>query len=84
VFRARRWITAGADGTAHDPSVHLPFGSGPRICPGRTLAMLEMRVALATLYQGFDLERIGDGSKVRELFSFTVTPERVRVKLRRR
>jgi cytochrome P450/nitrite reductase/ring-hydroxylating ferredoxin subunit len=83
-FRPGRWITAGADGSAHDPSVHVPFGSGPRICPGRTLAMLEMRVALATLYQSFDVERVGDASAVRELFSFTMTPQRVRVKLRRR
>ena len=62
----------------------LPFGSGPRICPGRALAMLEMRVVLATLYASFDVERVGAKEAVRERYSFTVGPEGLRVRLRRR
>ncbi|MGH9370458.1 MAG: cytochrome P450, partial [Vicinamibacterales bacterium] len=40
------------------PKAHIPFGSGPRLCPGRSLASLETRVALATLYKNFDVERV--------------------------
>jgi cytochrome P450 len=69
---------------AHDPSAHLPFGSGPRICPGRSLALLEMRIVLAMLYASFDVERVGDGAAVREAFAFTMHPVGLRARLRRR
>jgi cytochrome P450/nitrite reductase/ring-hydroxylating ferredoxin subunit len=82
-FRPRRFLEP-ARGAAHDAAVLLPFGSGPRICPGRALAMLEMRVVLATLYATFDVERVGPKEAVRERYSFTVAPEGLRVRLRRR
>lgn len=82
-FRPARWLEGGAEG-AHDPSAMIAFGTGPRICPGRTLAMLEMRVVLATLYKSFEVERVGEAAAVKELFSFTVGPSGLRVKLRPR
>jgi cytochrome P450/nitrite reductase/ring-hydroxylating ferredoxin subunit len=69
---------------AHAPATHLPFGSGPRICPGRSLALLEMRVVLAMLYGSFDVARVGDGAAVREAFAFTMHPVGLRARLRRR
>jgi cytochrome P450/nitrite reductase/ring-hydroxylating ferredoxin subunit len=84
VFRPERWLDTGATGGAHDPSAHMPFGSGPRICPGRTLALTEMKMLLAMLYGAFDVERVGDGEAVREAFSFTMSPVGLRVRLRRR
>jgi cytochrome P450/nitrite reductase/ring-hydroxylating ferredoxin subunit len=84
-FLPERWLEGGAGkGGAHDPSVHTPFGSGPRICPGRSLAILEMRVVLASVYSAFDVERVGPASDVREMLNFTMTPVGVRVRLRRR
>lgn len=83
-FRPERWLDPGATGGAHDPSAHMPFGSGPRICPGRTLALTEMRMLLAMLYGTFDVERAGDGGAVREAFSFTMSPVDLRVRLARR
>jgi len=81
-FRPARWIDEGPG--AHDPSVHLPFGSGPRICPGRSLALLEMRVVLATLYGSFDVTRAGAADAVTEKFAFTVSPLGLRVRLQAR
>jgi cytochrome P450/nitrite reductase/ring-hydroxylating ferredoxin subunit len=81
-FRPRRWLDGAPDG-AHDAGVLMPFGSGPRICPGRSLAMLEMRVVLATLYANFDVERVGHAGDVREKYAFTVGPEGLQVRLRR-
>jgi cytochrome P450/nitrite reductase/ring-hydroxylating ferredoxin subunit len=80
-FVPARWIEA--NGT-HEPSAHIPFGSGPRLCPGRTLALLEMKVVLATLYKNFDVVRDGAASDVKERFSFTMSPVGLRVRLRRR
>jgi cytochrome P450 len=83
-FRPGRWIDDDARCGAHEPSAHIPFGSGPRICPGRTLALLEMKMVLAMLYGAFDVERVGDAAEVDELFAFTMSPVGVRVRLRRR
>lgn len=83
-FRPRRWLDPTETGGKHDLGAHLPFGSGPRICPGRSLALLEMKVALATIYQSFDIERVGDAADVSELFSFTMSPRHLRVRLRAR
>ena len=80
-FLPERWT---APSGVHEPSVHIPFGSGPRLCPGRTLALLEMKVVLATLFRNFDVERDGAASGVREQFSFTMSPVGLRVRLRRR
>jgi cytochrome P450 len=80
-FLPARWIDARG---AHEPSAHIPFGSGPRLCPGRTLALLEMKVVLATIYKNFDVVRDGAAGDVKERFSFTMSPVGLRVRLRRR
>jgi cytochrome P450 len=81
-FRPARWLEDATG--AHDPSALLPFGSGPRICPGRTLALVEMRVMLATLYRSFEVERVSATADVRERYAFTVMPSELKVRLRRR
>jgi cytochrome P450/nitrite reductase/ring-hydroxylating ferredoxin subunit len=83
-FAPERWIRGEAAGQTHDASVHIPFGSGPRMCPGRALALLEMRVVLAAVYKSFDIERVGASSDVREEAAFTMAPAGLRVRLRRR
>ena len=83
-FRPERWLDPAATGGAHDASAHIPFGSGPRICPGRSLALLEMKVVLGMLFGDFDVERVGDADEVTELFAFTMAPVGVRVRLHRR
>ena len=68
----------------HDAAAHIPFGSGPRICPGRSLALLEMRVVLAALYRNFDVARVGATTDVKEVTAFTMMPVGLRVRLTRR
>jgi cytochrome P450 len=81
-FQPRRWL--GENAGAHDVSAHIPFGSGPRICPGRSLALLEMKLLLSMLYKNFDVERVGGEEGVRENFAFTMSPVGLKVRLRRR
>jgi cytochrome P450/nitrite reductase/ring-hydroxylating ferredoxin subunit len=83
-FMPERWTRAEVEGKPHDAAVHVPFGSGPRMCPGRALALLEMRIVLATVYRHFDVQRVGASADVREVLAFTMAPAGLRVKLRRR
>jgi cytochrome P450 len=83
-FRPERWLPERPKHDAHAAGVNVPFGSGPRICPGRSLALLEMRVVLAALVKNFDFERVGSPEDVIEHFSFTVSPQGLRVRLRER
>jgi cytochrome P450/nitrite reductase/ring-hydroxylating ferredoxin subunit len=81
-FLPERWLETGSG--AHEPSTHIPFGSGPRLCPGRTLALLEMKVVLAALFKSFDVERVGAAAGVRERFAFTMSPVGLEVRVRLR
>jgi cytochrome P450 len=65
--------------------VAMPFGAGPRLCPGRYLAMLEMKMAIAMLLGGFEVESVGapGGGEAREHLAFTMAPVGLHMKLRR-
>jgi cytochrome P450 len=81
-FRPERWLEDVAG--AHNASALIPFGSGPRMCPGRSLALLEMKTLLSTLYKNFDVERVGAPGDVSELFGFTMSPANLKVRLHSR
>ena len=58
-FRPERWLGAeGGHGAASANRIAMPFGAGPRVCPGRHLAMLEIKMALAVLLGRFDIESV--------------------------
>jgi cytochrome P450 len=56
--------------------VSTPFGSGPRTCPGRYLAILEIKIAMAMLLGSFDIQAVNtpDGQEARELMAFVMSP----------
>lgn len=55
-FRPERWQSISKDdGIKH---AYLPFGLGPRVCIGNSLAAIEMRLLLATIAQQFSLHRM--------------------------
>jgi cytochrome P450 len=81
-FRPARWLEQTSSGALRNALPSLPFGSGPRICPGRSLALLEMNVVLASIYRRFDLTREGPRDDVKELFAFSMSPTGLRVTVR--
>jgi cytochrome P450 len=86
-FDPERWLRAAPGREASAASrVSMPFGAGPRVCPGRQLAMLEMKIALATLLGRFEIESVAtaDGSPPDERMSFTMTPAGLTMRLRER
>lgn len=87
-FEPARWLTDDGPGaTAASPKrLSMPFGAGPRMCPGRYLALLEMKMAMATLLGRFDIAGVDtpDGQPARERLSFTMAPVGLRMRLRER
>lgn len=81
-FRPERWLDPS--GGPHNISTCMPFGSGPRMCPGRSLAFLEMKTLLSMLYKTFVVERVGAPSDVTERFGFTMSPAGLKVRLHSR
>lgn len=84
-FVLDRWLEKGVgDGRVHNPKAFLPFGGGPRFCPGRNLALLEIRVVLAMLLRNFDVELANGGLPIDERFAFTMSPTNLQVRFRTR
>jgi cytochrome P450/nitrite reductase/ring-hydroxylating ferredoxin subunit len=82
-FRPERWLEDSI--RPHNVSAYMPFGTGPRMCPGRSLALLEMKTLLSMLYKNFDVDRVGASADVSELFrGLTMAPAGLSVRLRSR
>jgi len=80
-FDPARWLEGSMRGaSASSPKrVAMPFGAGPRLCPGRYLALLEMKMVMAMLLAEFDIEAVtGDA---REQLAFTMAPVGLKLKL---
>jgi cytochrome P450 len=87
-FEPERWLADGGPQhlAASAKRLSMPFGAGPRICPGRYLALLEMKMAMATLLGRFEIQSVGtpDGREVEERQAFTMMPVGLRMSLRER
>ena len=53
-FQPERFLSGGEWGTTTPRAAWIPFGLGNRSCIGGQLALLEMKVVLATLVQHFE------------------------------
>ncbi len=87
-FDPDRWLGEGGptQAAASVKRVSMPFGAGPRICPGRYLALLEMKVAMATLLGRFDIAAVEtpDGAEAREHLEVTMAPVGLTMRVRPR
>ncbi len=85
-FLPERWLNQGLPGelSASDKRTSMPFGAGPRICPGRYLALLEIKMAIAVLLGRFDITAVDtpDGAEAQERLAFTMTPVGLTMRLR--
>ena len=63
---------------------YLPFGGGPRICAGRYLALLEIKLAITVLLHGFEIESLdaGPGGIPSEEMTSVVGPSALTLRLR--
>jgi cytochrome P450 len=85
-FDPDRWLVNGgsvAQAASSAKRVAMPFGAGPRICPGRYLALAEMKMVLAMLLASFRIESVdtADGQPVQERLALTMSPVGLRIAL---
>ena len=81
-FRPARWLGADQALANDSPTRKLfPFGGGPRFCPGRFLAMAEVRMVTTMIARNFTLSYDQNALPVEELFTFTMTPSALPIKL---
>jgi cytochrome P450 len=83
-FLPERWLGEEGLSPAAPKRVSMPFGAGPRMCPGRYLALQEMKMVMLTLLARFDIASVGteDGSEPAERLMFTMAPVGLRMTLR--
>lgn len=79
-FDPQRWQSSKRPFALRPPN---PFGGGPRMCPGRSLAQMEIKSVISMLLRNFDVEAV-DAAAVQEWLSFTLMPRNLKVRLRPR
>lgn len=84
-FLPARWLEAGgATKPGHNTKAFLPFGAGPRFCPGRHLAMLEIKLVIGMLCRTFEVLPAEGSPRPDDVYAFTVMPTNIFAKLRLR
>ncbi|MBV7535861.1 cytochrome P450 [Duganella sp. sic0402] len=80
-FQPERWLEQGQD--TIDKHLSTPFGAGARTCPGRYLALLEIKIASAMLLSSFEIVSIDtvDHREPEELMAFTMSPVGLQMRL---
>ena len=87
-FEPERWLAKDEPGQVANAvkRLSMPFGAGPRMCPGRYLALLEMKMAMATLLSRFDIASVDapGGGEAQERQAFAMLPVGLTMRLRER
>jgi len=80
-FLPERWLPGHSAVQPHDARAYAQFGAGPRTCPGRFLAAVEIRLVLSMLARSFRVELQCDPAEIREVMAFTMLPSHMPVRL---
>ena len=78
-FRPERWLDASDPRLAAAKKALMPFGGGPRFCPGRYLALAEIKMVASMLARNFTLSRAP--GEVGERYQLSMMPTGLRVRL---
>lgn len=84
IFNPDRWLSSSCPYQNHAPKTIKAFGGGPRLCPGMHLSLIEMVSAISGICKNFDIILDGNPSDIEENFAFTVSPENLRIKFKKK
>ena len=84
-FLPERWVASRSGAQeGHNTKAFAPFGAGPRFCPGRNLAFLEIKAVMAMLCRNFSISKPGDAKPVEEQFGFLMAPTNLSIEMHKR
>ncbi|MFT6502618.1 MAG: cytochrome P450 [Crocinitomicaceae bacterium] len=82
-LKPERWLK-GQGCPVHNMDAFSPFGGGPRYCPGRNLAILEIQMVISMLFKNFNIEMMTPHKEIDEIMAFTLMSSPFEVKLTKR
>ena len=74
LFAPQRWLREPGESEADPRRGLFAFGGGPRHCPGRYLAMAEIKMVMTMALAGFDLRLAAPPGGIAELSGLTMVP----------
>lgn len=84
-YKPERWIFEHRPPKEEDPSRKLfPFGGGARLCPGRFLALTEIKIVVSMIMRHFELETDTGAPPAKQVLNFFMAPSSVPVRLKLR
>lgn len=84
-FKPERWASSGCPVHGnHKPEAIKIFGGGVRFCPGKALAIYEMKMAIAMICYNYDFGFKYSPEEVNEVAAFTMYPENLIMDLKYR
>lgn len=78
-FDPQRWLNLSTEDKRVYNKMLMPFGAGARLCPGRLLSFIEMKVALISLLKDYHFTHHDEDVQVDDSFEFTLVPKHLKV-----
>lgn len=79
-FNPKRWLKESKC-PVHNMEAFAAFGGGPRYCPGRNLAILEIKMVIAMLFKNFNVEMVTEHKDIHEIMAFAMMASDYKVRL---
>ncbi len=76
-----RWLHNDAPDAVHASRAYMQFGAGPRVCPGRHLASVEMRLVISMLMANFSARIAMNAADITEVCAFATRPSAMPMRL---
>lgn len=82
-FDPERWVEKKSITFHTNQSNLIPFGLGKRICPGKSLAMVEMKTIMCMILKNYMISKEDKENVVKDHFNTTLGPSKFNIKLER-